>query len=241
MRILIVNDDGIDAVGIRYLADWAKRYGEVTVCAPKHEQSGKSHAINFITPFEIKKVDLTDGVTAYSVDSTPADCTRFGIIGLGVEYDLVLSGINYGINMSGDIVYSGTVGAIFEAEHAHHRAIALSIAKEDPLPSFETLDSIFRFITDNNLFDFSMLYNVNIPKDPVGIKITKQGDAYFSDEFFKLEGDMYIQRGHSVPETAPDDLSLDTVAFRKGYVSVTPMTLSRTNTEAFNQLMRNKS
>ena len=241
MRILIVNDDGIDAVGIRYLADWAKRYGEVTVCAPKYEQSGKSHAINFITPFEIKKVDLTDGVTAYSVDSTPADCTRFGIIGLGVEYDLVLSGINYGINMSGDIVYSGTVGAIFEAEHAHHRAIALSIAKEDPLPSFETLDSIFRFITDNNLFDFSMLYNVNIPKDPVGIKITKQGDAYFSDEFFKLEGDMYIQRGHSVPETAPDDLSLDTVAFREGYVSVTPMTLSRTNTEAFNQLMRNKS
>ena len=241
MRILIVNDDGIDAVGIRYLADWAKRHGEVTVCAPKYEQSGKSHAINFITPFEIKKVDLTDGVTAYSVDSTPADCTRFGIIGLGVEYDLVLSGINYGINMSGDIVYSGTVGAIFEAEHAHHRAIALSIAKEDPLPSFETLDSIFRFITDNNLFDFSMLYNVNIPKEPIGIKITKQGDAYFSDEFFKLEGDMYIQRGHSVPETAPDDLSLDTVAFREGYVSVTPMTLSRTNTEAFNQLMRNKS
>ena len=236
MKILIVNDDGIDAPGLLHLARWAKRYGEVTVCAPKHEQSGKSHAINFITPFEVKRVELEEGVTAYSVDSTPADCTRFGIVGLRADYDLVLSGINFGVNMSGDIVYSGTVGAIFEAEHSAHRAIALSIAKEDSLPSFEVLDSIFDYVNENRLFDYSALYNINIPESPRGILITRQGDAYFSDEFFRLEGDMYIQRGHAVPETTPSDLSLDTVAFREGYISVTPMTLSRTNSEAYTRL-----
>lgn len=237
MKFLIVNDDGIDAVGIRHLAEWAKRYGEVTVSAPKHEQSGKSHAINFMTPFEIKKVDLTDGVVAYSVDSTPADCTRFGIIGLKTEYDLVLSGINYGVNMSGDIVYSGTVGAIFEAEHSNHRAIALSIAKEDELPDFDTLDKIFEYVKSENLFNYSALYNINIPESPKGIKITKQGDAYFSDEFFALDGDMYYQRGHAIPETDPNDMTLDTVAFRNGYISITPMTLSRTDSEAYKKLV----
>lgn len=236
MKILIVNDDGIDSPGLKHLAMWARTKGEVTVCAPKYEQSGKSHAINFITPFEIKPVSLGEGIEAYSVDSTPADCTRFGIIGLGVEYDLVLSGINRGINMSGDIVYSGTVGAIFEAEHSHHRAVALSVAKDEPLPDFSVLDEIFDFIYKNDLFKDSSLYNINIPASARGILITRQGDAYFSDEFFRLEGDTYIQRGHSVPETTPNDLSLDTVAFREGYISVTPMTLSRTNSEAYTRL-----
>lgn len=237
MRILIVNDDGIDAVGIRHLAEWAKRFAEVTVCAPKVEQSGKSHAIDFIEPFEIKRVPLSDGVTAYSVASTPADCTRFGIVGLQTAYDLVLSGINFGVNMSGDIVYSGTVGAIFEAEARGHRALALSIAKGDPLPDFDTLDTILEYINENRLFEYSSLYNANIPKDPKGIKITRQGDAYFSDEFFKLDGDTYMQRGHAVEDTCPDDLTRDTVAFLNGYVSLTPMTINRTNERAFDKLM----
>ncbi|MBQ7363041.1 MAG: 5'/3'-nucleotidase SurE [Clostridia bacterium] len=243
MKILIVNDDGIDAPGILHLAKWAKRFADVTVCAPRVEQSGRSHAINFIEPFEIKHVELCEGVDAYSVDSTPADCTRFGIIGLGRSYDLVLSGINYGVNMSGDIVYSGTVGAIFEAESRGHRAAALSIAKEDPLPEFSVLDSIFEFINKNRLFDASNLYNVNIPPSPKGIKITRQGDAYFSDEFFPIEagkknGDdgIYIQRGHAVPDTVPEDLTRDTVAFANGYISVTPMTSCRTDARAFQAL-----
>ena len=73
MRILITNDDGYSAEGIRALALWAKTLGDVTVIAPKIEQSGKSHAIDFITPVEIKKVDLLDGVEAYSMSSTPAE------------------------------------------------------------------------------------------------------------------------------------------------------------------------
>lgn len=236
MRILIVNDDGVLAPGILHLAKWARKYGEVTVAAPKTEQSGKSHAIDFIEPFEVKRVDFFEDIEAYSVDSTPADCTRFGIVGLGREYDLVLSGINYGVNMSGDIVYSGTVGAIFEAEHLGHRAIALSIAKGEPLPPHPVLDSLLEYVLNNRLFDYSMLYNVNIPTAPRGIKITRQGSAYFKDEFYKLDGDMYMQRGYPIAEKDADNEIYDTVAFLHGYVSVTPMTIERTKVQAFEEL-----
>ena len=102
MRILLTNDDGIDAPGLRALADWASTIGDVTVSAPKVQQSGKSHAINIYTPFEIKKTDY-DGVDeAYSVDSTPADCVRWGTIGLKRQYDLIMSGVNKGLNMGED-------------------------------------------------------------------------------------------------------------------------------------------
>ena len=115
MRILITNDDGIFAPGIKLLAEWAKTIGEVTVVAPKIEQSGMSHAIQFVHPIEIKKVDLMDGVAAWQMDSTPADCVRFGVLGLNRQYDLILLGINRGVNVGVDLVYSGTVAAIFEA------------------------------------------------------------------------------------------------------------------------------
>ena len=78
MRILLTNDDGIDAIGIRMLAEFASGLGEVTVVAPKVEQSGKSHAIDFVSEIEIKRVDFPFGIEAYSMDSTPADCVRFG-------------------------------------------------------------------------------------------------------------------------------------------------------------------
>ena len=94
MKILITNDDGIQSPVLPLLAEWAKKLGEVTVAAPKVEQSGKSQAINFLHPVEITTVDLVDGVTAYAVDSTPADCVRFGVLGLNQKYDLILSGIN---------------------------------------------------------------------------------------------------------------------------------------------------
>ena len=236
MRILIVNDDGIDAPGILHLAKWAKKYGEVTVAAPKTEQSGRSHAIDFIEPFEVKRVELDEDTEAYSVDSTPADCTRFGIVGLGKEYDLVLSGINYGVNMSGDIVYSGTVGAIFEAEHLNHRALALSIAKGEQLPPYPVLDYILDYVLNHHLFEYSMLYNINIPTDPRGIKITRQGTAFFKDEFYKLDGDLYMQKGYPVQEKDINNEVYDTVAFAHGYISITPMTIERTKLSAFEAL-----
>ena len=89
MNILIVNDDGIYASQLPALVKWAQKYGDVTVVAPKVEQSGKSHAIEFVKPMEIKRVyPFGEAVEAYAMDSTPADCVRFGINGLGRSYDL---------------------------------------------------------------------------------------------------------------------------------------------------------
>lgn len=237
MKFLIVNDDGIEAKGIKLLSEWAKQYGEVTVIAPKVEQSGKSHAIDFMNPIEIKKIDYIEGVEAYSMASTPADCVRFGTVGLGRKYDLVLSGINRGVNMSGDIIYSGTMGAIFEAAHQNHRGIAFSTTVDNLEGAAEYLDAAYKFIVDNDLFDHASLYNVNIPEAVKGIKITKQGDAFFSDSFYKVDETTYVQHGVAIPDSHPEDKDRDTIAFAEGYISVTPMTKERTDLPAFTRLI----
>ena len=238
MRFLIVNDDGIGAEGIKLLAEWAKQYGEVTVVAPKVEQSGKSHAIDFINPLEIKRVDFMPDVEAWSVASMPADCVRFGVFGLHRQYDLVLSGINRGVNMSGDIIYSGTMGAIFEAGNQRHRGIAFSTTPENLEGAAKYLDEVYNYIIENNLFEYSNLYNVNIPAEVKGIRITKQGDAYFSDAFYQIDENTYTQHGEMIADTNPEDKTRDTNAFAEGYISITPMTKERTDLVAFDKLKK---
>ena len=229
MRILITNDDGINAPGIRMLAEWAKTVGEVTVVAPKVEQSGMSHAIQFVEPIEIKQVPFMDGVEAWQMDSTPADCVRFGIVGLGREYDLVLSGINRGVNVGVDLVYSGTVAAIFEAARLGHRGIAFSTFPDSQEFAKDYFGDVYKFITDRGLFEKNLIYNVNIPDEVKGMHLTYQGSPYFSDFFKKAEGDMYIQVGSRIEDVCPDDIKRDTVAIHKGYISVTPLLALRTN------------
>lgn len=233
MRILITNDDGIDTLGIRLLAAWARKLGEVTVVAPKTGQSAKSHAIEIVKPVEIKKVDFMDGVTAYAMDSTPADCVRFGIVGLKKEYDLVLSGINKGVNVGIDVVYSGTVGAVFEAVRYKVPSIAFSAFPEGQEAAAEYLDEVYDYIVKNRLFAENLIYNVNIPEESKGIRMTYEGSAYFSDDFVKLEGDMYAQVGDIIADECPDDLDRDTVALHQGYITVTPLLACRTNMEVF--------
>ena len=235
MRFLIVNDDGIEALGIKLLAQWAKQYGEVTVVAPKVEQSGKSHAIQFKEPFEIR-VDFMEGIEAWSMASTPADCVRFAVFGLHRQYDIVLSGINRGANMSGDIIYSGTMGAIFEAGNQHHRGIAFSTTPSNLEGAAKYLDEAYNYIINNNLFNYSDLYNVNIPEEVKGIKITKQGDAYFSDAFYQVDETTYTQYGKMIADTCPEDADRDTNAFAAGYISISPMTKERTDLVAFSKL-----
>ena len=99
MRILITNDDSISSSVLPRFVKWAMGLGEVTVVVPKHEQSGKSQAIDFRNAVEVKRVDLVEGCEAYTVDSTPADCVRFAVTGLKREYDVVFSGINCGYNL----------------------------------------------------------------------------------------------------------------------------------------------
>ena len=236
MRILITNDDGINSKSLLELAKWASKHGEVTVCAPKVEQSGKSHGIEIFKPFEIKKVDLDPAFEAYSVDSTPADCVRFGILGLKREYDVVISGINKGYNMGKDIIYSGTVGAIFEAAGFGHKAIALSTGVSGFDAALSNLDAVFAYLDKHNLMNIHNLYNINIPCEVKGdIRITHIGKACYSDAFMALDNDMYKQYGDFVFYDT-NDLTLDTDCIMHGYISVTPLTFERTDMQMFNKL-----
>ncbi len=239
MRILITNDDGVMAPALPTLVRWARTLGEVTCIAPKVEQSGRSQAIDFTRAVEVKEVSIAPDITAYSMDSTPADCVRFGILGLQKTYDLVLSGVNRGLNLGHDIVYSGTVGAIFEGARLGHKGIALS-TDPDSLPALSPreFDRVWRFIQEHRLLSHSGLYNINFPSAvhaPRGISLTRQGGMYFSDGFESLGDCLYIQVGAPVSETG-DDLTVDIDAIRKGYISVTPLTEKRTDWTAFHEL-----
>ncbi len=239
MKILMTNDDGIMAPALPMLIRWARTLGEVTCIAPKVEQSGMSQAIDFTRACEVKEVSIAPDITALSMDSTPADCVRFGILGLHKTYDLVISGINRGLNLGHDIVYSGTVGAIFEGARLGHKGIAFS-TDPDSLPRLSPwqLDRAWTFLQDHKLLQKSGLYNINFPSAACparGICLTRQGGMYFSDGFQSLGNDMYIQVGAPVPETG-DDLTVDIDAIRAGYISVTPLTETRTDWRAFDAL-----
>ncbi len=238
MRILITNDDGINAKGLLPFAQWAQRFGEVTVFAPKVEQSGKSHGIEIHKAFEVKKVDFAPGITAYSVDSTPADCVRIAILGMKMEFDLVISGINRGLNIGQDIIYSGTAGAIFEANALGVPAIAFSTSPTYYDRAVRHLDEIYDYICRNRLMEQCDLYNVNIPDDPVGYRITRQGGMYYSDNFGRLENDMFLPQGIDVFQSS-NNMDLDTDAVLVGhYISISPLTLDRTNKTVYEGLQQ---
>lgn len=239
MKILLTNDDGIGAKGISVLANWAKRLGGVTVVAPKSEQSGKSHGINIHSEMEIKEVDFPGAERAFAVDSTPADCVRFALLGLGEKFDLVLSGINCGLNIGTDIVYSGTVGAIFEAAAEGVPAVAVSTQPDYLDGVGDHLDRVCDFFVKHGLLSHSSLYNVNIPKDAKEILFTRQGGRYYNDTFEKTGDFSYRQRGLCV-HIDKKDFALDTDATLNGYISVTPITLDRTDYKVLSEISKLK-
>ena len=237
MRILITNDDGIQAPGLLPLAQWAQRLGEVTVLAPKVEQSGKSHGIEIHKSFEVKKVDFAPGIEAYSVDSTPADCVRIAILGMKKEFDLVISGINRGLNIGQDTIYSGTVGAIFEANALRvPAAVAFSTSPAYYGQAISHMDDIWAYICRHQLLEKGSLYNINIPDDPVGFRITRQGGPYYSDQFAAQENDMMMPCGIDVFRSSnTQDLDTDAVLVHH-LISISPLTLDRTNLALYAQL-----
>ena len=235
MKILITNDDGIDSPILPLLVQYARRFGEVTVVAPKVEQSGKSQALEFRNEIEIKRTDRFPNVEAWVVDSTPADCVRFGVTGLKRSYDLVLSGINRGYNLGDDIVYSGTIGAIMEGARLGIRGLALSAEHHAFLSSVEELDRVADFFRTHDLFAYNDLYNVNIPPRVQGISITRQGRMYFSDDFEYRGNDRYLQVGAPVVEPVTDR-GVDIDAIHSDLISITPLSFSRTNLPAFERL-----
>ncbi len=236
MRILITNDDGIQASGLLPLAQWAQKLGEVTVIAPKFEQSGKSHGIEIHKSFEMKKVDFAPGITAYALDSTPADCIRVAILGLKEKFDLVISGINRGLNIGRDTIYSGTVGAIFEANALGVPALAFSTSPAYYDKSLSHMDAIYDYICRNRLLEKGDLYNINIPECPVGFRITRQGGPYYSDKFDFQENDMVMPCGIDVFKSSnTKDLDTDAVLVHH-LISISPLTIDRTDRELYAQL-----
>lgn len=235
MKILITNDDGIQAAGLPGLVAWAKKYGEVTVICPKVEQSGKSHGIEIHKPFTLDKVDMGEGVTAFALDSTPADCVRYAILGRKEQFDLVISGINQGLNVGADIMYSGTVGAVCEAVNLGVKALAFSTTPAYYMEAAQHLDDIYAYILENKLFDHNEFYNVNIPAHPNKIVITHQGGPYYSDEFTLAYGKV---TPHGIDVFTPcADGTVDTdCVLRCGNISIMPLTNQRTNMAVYQSL-----
>ena len=235
MRILITNDDGMHASQLVPLVRWCRKLGDVTVVVPKFEQSAKSHGIEIHKTFEAKQVELAPDVTAWAVDSTPADCVRFAVLGQKLKFDLVISGINRGLNIGTDIMYSGTAAAVFEAGNLGLPAIALSTEPKYYANATDHLDMVLDFFREHNLMGIHSLYNVNIPGNVKGIRICRQGGHYYSDDFYPQENDMYLPKGICVYEES-DDYTIDTHAALHGYISVSPITIIRTDMEIYNKL-----
>lgn len=236
MNILITNDDGISSPALPLLAKWAQKHGDVTVVAPKVEQSGKSQAIDFTREVEVTEVEIAKGIIGYAVDSSPADCVRFGVHGLQRKYDLILSGINRGYNLGDDIVYSGTCGAIFEGARMGICGLAVSADICNFMEAHESLDLIWDYIQNNNLFSYNPLYNVNIPPHSLDeIRVTRQGGVYYCDTFVHTTGNMYIQTGDIIKDSGKDPTS-DINAVRAGVISITPLIATRTDMAVFDKL-----
>ncbi|MBO5836646.1 MAG: 5'/3'-nucleotidase SurE [Oscillospiraceae bacterium] len=235
MRILVVNDDSISASQLMPLIKWCQKLGEVTAVVPKYEQSGKSQSIELHKPFEIKKLETEPGITVYTVDSSPADCVRYAVLGMKQHYDLVISGINRGFNMGRDIMYSGTAGAVFEAVSLGMKAVAISTGPEFYDRAIEPLDQVLEFFREHRLMEKCDLYNVNVLPEAKGIRITRQGGHFYSDDFVHEGNDMYMPHGLCVYQNN-NDLTLDTDCVMNGYISIMPLTIDRADPEVYRQL-----
>ena len=222
MKILLTNDDGIEAEGLSYLVEWAKTLGEVCVVAPKFQQSAKSHSIEIQNGYEVKRRDCFGDVEAYSVDSTPADCVRVAILGMKREFDLVISGINNGPNLGADIHYSGTVAACFEAALLGVKGLAVSAAFHSFSNAVKNLGRAYDAILQRRMFDFAEIVNVNFPEAGEEILVTKMGPAIYSDSFDLLPDGTVVPRLVCLYKDT-HDLSLDTDAVMSGYISLTPL------------------
>ena len=181
-------------------------------------------------------MEYPGAVEAYAVHSTPADCVRFAVLGMGKKFDLVLSGVNKGQNLGHDINYSGTAGAVIEAAMHGIRGIAVSTSKKGLPTAVANFEKVYRYFEENKLFEACKTYNVNFPtKDVLGIQITRQGGVRFSDRYIP-QGDGTYQPEAYVCYELTGNKEIDLDAVNMGYISITPMTWGRTDTKVFEML-----
>lgn len=232
--ILVTNDDGITAPGIRMLVELMKTIGEVVVVAPDSPQSGMGHAITVNSTIFVEKIKLDDSKNKeYSCSGTPADCVKLAIRELlDRTPDICVSGINHGSNSSINVIYSGTMSAAIEAGIEGIPAIGFSLCDYNWNADFEACESFVKTITKNVLehgLAEGVVLNVNIPnlkkKDIKGIKVCRQAKANWVEEFDKRQSpsgrDYYWLAGNFVNLDKGEDT--DEWALNNGYVSVVPV------------------
>jgi len=231
MRILVTNDDGIYSPGIAALARIAARFGEVRVVAPDVEQSSMGHAITASRPLFYKKSPVTfEGLEAYRVNGTPADCVALGSH-LWAQTDVVLSGINMGPNLGNSMWHSGTLAGAKQAALLGMKGIALSTPVGKTEPDFKTLEPYVEKVLSLLLENPNLtLANVNFPPNPTGIQWTRQAVQQYDGKI--VPGTDPMGRKHYwftvVPLEAAEE-GTDRWAVDKGLVSITPLRLDLTN------------
>jgi 5'-nucleotidase len=233
LLILVTNDDGIVAPGIRNLVAVAKEFGEVVVVAPDSPQSAKGHAITIHDILRINKVEVFEGVDSYSCSGTPVDCVKMAkhTILKGRQIDLCISGINHGSNASVNIIYSGTMSAAMEASMEGIKAIGFSLCDFSFSADFTAAQHVVRqmiqWALNNEMLD-SKLLNVNIPKLPLeeikGIKVCRQAEARWAEDFLENKDPNGRHYYWLTGKFFCDDRHHDTDiwALDNGYVSVVP-------------------
>lgn len=229
-KVLLVNDDGIYFSGFKKTVEEYIKLGyDVTVCAPMNPQSAKSHAIEIRNYISFEKVDIFGDIDAYAIDSTPADCVRFAKYFLKWEGDLVVSGVNEGLNIGDDIFYSGTVAAATEASIRGYKAIALSGEVKHIDYAISMIENVMKFIDNNSLFDKWDVWSFNIPNNSTEFKITRQGNVNF-DTYFKEENGAVLQLGSPHHELENDDTT-DVYFIERGYITYSAISKDRTCNE----------
>jgi 5'-nucleotidase len=233
-KILISNDDGIYAPGIRALAKAMQEIAEIVVVAPDVEQSAVGHGITVRRPLRFHKTRVPglEGVTAYRVDGTPADCVVLGVHKLG-RPDLVVSGINHGPNLGNDLTHSGTFAAALEGTHLGIPSIAFSLQFSDEMDFAHAAayaPSLALEVLKQGLPAKTVL-NVNFPTgQPKGVRVTRQGTHHYEDSLLERsdpDGRAYYWiAGKPTGDTEPDS---DFSALEAGFISITPLFMDFTH------------
>jgi 5'-nucleotidase len=237
--ILITNDDGISAPGIRNLVEAVKDLGKIVVVAPDKPQSGMGHAITIGSPLRLHAAHSFEGVESYQCTGTPVDCVKLAVDKvLHRKPDLCLSGINHGANHSINVIYSGTMSAAVEAAIESIPSIGFSLLDFSIEANFEGAKKYARIIVEKLLSteqDKHMILNVNIPavaaEEIKGIKICRQAYAKYEEDFVERNDPhgrkYYWLTGEFVNFDKGKDT--DVWALANNYVSVVPVQFDMTN------------
>ena len=257
MKLLISNDDGVFAQGIRSLANHLAEAGhEVKVVCPDQERSATGHGLTLHHPIRAEKVESVfhPGVEAWACSGTPADCVKLALFGLlETPPDIVLSGVNHGPNLGTDILYSGTVSAAMEGMIEGIPSIALSLGSYSAREFRGAVRFAERLVDriKQQPLPHPTLLNVNVPAVPeteiVGVAITRQGIRRYIDTFEKRvdpRGKIYYWLAGEVledfedPQAAVinDQLPTDVQALRQNYITMTPLQYNLTHTTGLKEL-----